>query len=126
MARRHLDCSHFLALVADVSTSHYWNFMPASPINVTVGTKNRVKTCLVKWHVGSSVLKQLPKLMTLISQHLFGRPILAFHQRVEDFLVHFAHHAIPKLIEEAFQQSRTGRLCVILPGQAQLSNDSNS
>ena len=88
MAGWQLTRQQLISAFAEIGAGDDWDFVPAVPINLAAFLEYRIKPRFVEWHCCLCMVKQLRKLAALEFKHLFGRPVLTFHQ-------HFVN-ALPK------------------------------
>ena len=69
MTRWQFGGQHTVALFNKMMAFDDWNFMPAVPVDIAIGTENRIKAGLVKWHVGLGMCEQLLELVALKRKH---------------------------------------------------------
>ena len=91
MTLRQLGSLHAFALLNEVMAFHDRQFMPAIPFDIAILPKNGIKAGFIERDVLPCMPEQLRKLISLKCQHVLRRPILAFHQHVENPLMNIVH-----------------------------------
>lgn len=81
---------HRIAVLDHVRSPDDRQLAPACPIDAAIGTKHGLEPLFVERHIGLGVAQELLQLRALVGQYLTGRPELALHQHVEEFVLQVA------------------------------------